>query len=270
MMDSKIFDRIKSDYEYVQSMGHTVVGVFLQGSQNYNLAYEGSDIDTKCIVLPSFEDFCLNKKPISTTIVLPSNEHIDVKDIRLMFECFKKQNINFIEILFTKYKFVNPYYEELYRPMLENAEMIARYNNHAFVNCMSGMCMEKYKALEHPYPSLVDKIERFGYDPKQLHHIVRINEFITRYIAGESYSDCLISKQPEYLIAIKRGCHSLEAARNIAKTMMEDTVSKKNEYMSVNEISIDDRVEKIMNSVLVEIMKASFVHEISSNSKESL
>lgn len=39
-MDEKITARIKSDYEYVQSLGYTVLGVFLQGSQNYNLAYE--------------------------------------------------------------------------------------------------------------------------------------------------------------------------------------------------------------------------------------
>lgn len=35
------------------------VGLFLQGSQNYNLDYEGSDIDTKAIMLPSFSDFVL-------------------------------------------------------------------------------------------------------------------------------------------------------------------------------------------------------------------
>ncbi len=85
-----IQQRIESDYKYVESLGYKVLGVFLQGSQNYGLAYEGSDIDTKCIVLPSFEDFCLNKKPTSTTLILPSNEHIDLKDIRLMFDCFKK------------------------------------------------------------------------------------------------------------------------------------------------------------------------------------
>ena len=39
------------------------VGLFLQGSQNYNLDYEGSDIDTKAIMLPSFSDFVLNAKP---------------------------------------------------------------------------------------------------------------------------------------------------------------------------------------------------------------
>ena len=45
------------------------VGLFLQGSQNYNLDYEGSDIDTKAIMLPSFSDFVLNAKPLSTTYI---------------------------------------------------------------------------------------------------------------------------------------------------------------------------------------------------------
>ena len=82
--DKRIFDRLKSDFDYVTSLGYKVLGVFLQGSQNYGLDYEGSDIDTKAIVVPSFEDFVLNKKPASTTLILPSNEHVDVKDIRLM------------------------------------------------------------------------------------------------------------------------------------------------------------------------------------------
>lgn len=66
------------------------VGLFLQGSQNYNLDYEGSDIDTKAIMLPSFSDFVLNAKPLSTTHIMENNEHVDFKDIRLMFDCIKK------------------------------------------------------------------------------------------------------------------------------------------------------------------------------------
>lgn len=257
-----IMARIKSDYEYVQNLGHTVLGVFLQGSQNYNLAYEGSDIDTKCIILPSFEDFCLNKKPVSTTLVLPSNEHIDLKDIRLMFECFKKQNVNFIEILFTKYRLINPAYEKYYQPMLDQAETIARYNNFAFVNCMAGMASEKYKALEHPYPTLVDKIEKFGYDPKQLHHIIRVYEFLARYIAGESYAECLISKQPEYLIDVKRGCHSLEEARKIARETTSAAVDMKNKYTNSHRVIVNYYVENLMNNVLVDVLRASFINEI--------
>ena len=79
------------------------VGLFLQGSQNYNLDYEGSDIDTKVIVIPNFTDFVLNAKPISTTHIMENDEHVDFKDIRLMFDCIKKQNVNFVEILFTPY-----------------------------------------------------------------------------------------------------------------------------------------------------------------------
>lgn len=257
-----IQQRIESDYQYVESLGYKVLGVFLQGSQNYGLAYEGSDIDTKCIVLPSFEDFCLNKKPISTTLILPSNEHIDLKDIRLMFDCFKKQNVNFVEILFTQYRKFNPEFEELYMPMLENAEVIAKYNNYAFINCMAGMCMEKYRALEHPYPTLVEKIEKFGYDPKQLHHIIRMNEFMIRYIAGESYKDCLTSKKAEYLIDVKRGCHTLEEARQIAKSTLDDTIRRKNEYMESNQLAINKFVEELMNEVLISVLKKSFVLEL--------
>ena len=44
-----------------------IVGVFLQGSQNYGLDYEGSDIDTKCITTPTFKEIALARKPLSTT-----------------------------------------------------------------------------------------------------------------------------------------------------------------------------------------------------------
>ena len=257
-----IQERIKSDYEYVESLGYRVLGVFLQGSQNYGLAYEGSDIDTKCIVLPSFEDFCLNKKPVSTTLILPSNEHIDLKDIRLMFECFKKQNVNFVEILFTKYRKINQKYEALYQPMLDNAELIARYNNYAFINCMVGMSVEKFKTLEHPYPTLVEKIKKYGYDPKQLHHIVRMNEFAKRYIAGTTYQDCLSSQIAEYLIDIKRGCHTLEEARKISKQMLNETIELKNKYVESTPLQINTEVDKLMNKVLLDVLKKSFLLEM--------
>ena len=80
-----------------------ILGIFCQGSTNYGLDTPESDIDTKCIVVPSFEEIALNKKPVSITHVLDNNEHLDAKDIRLYIECFYKQNINFLEILFTPY-----------------------------------------------------------------------------------------------------------------------------------------------------------------------
>lgn len=261
--DKRIFDRLKSDFDYVISLGYKVLGVFLQGSQNYGLDYEGSDIDTKAIVVPSFEDFVLNKKPASTTLILPSNEHVDVKDIRLMNQCFKKQNINFIEILFTKYRYMNPDYEALYQPMFDNNEKIAHYNNYAAVNCIAGMVYEKHKAMEHPYPTLIEKIEKYGYDNKQLHHIVRCEEFLRRYIGGVPYAECLISNFPQHLIEIKsKYVYSLEEAREIADECENIVKQIKQEYMDTHPVVIDSEVDEIMNDVLFNVLKHSFREEI--------
>lgn len=254
--------RVNEHYSEVTSLGYNVVGVFLAGSQNYNLQYENSDVDTKAILLPSFEDFCLNRAPISTTHICENNEHIDLKDIRLMFDCFKKQNVNFVEILFTKYRVVNPKYKEIVQLLFDNKELIAHYNNYAAVNCMTGLSMEKYKALEHPYPATIDKIEKYGYCSKQLHHIIRINEFLKRFISNVPYEQCLVSTQKEYLIDIKRNIHTLEEARYIAKTLNEETNNLKKEYMLTNPPIINKEVENILNKTTLELIKLKFKEEL--------
>lgn len=255
-------ERIKEHYDIVISKGYEVVGVFLQGSQNYDLAYENSDIDSKAILLPSFDDFVLRNNPTSTTSVLENNEHIDLKDIRLMFDCFKKQNINFVEILFTKYKVLNPKYEQVFNRLLDFKERIARYNNYAAVNCIAGMSMEKLKALEHPYPTIIDKIEKYGYDPKQLHHILRLNEFIKRFVNGVTYEDCLESQNREYLIDVKKGIHDLDSARQIAELFNKETGDIKKRYMKDVALSVDYEAEKILNKVLVDIIKIWFREDV--------
>lgn len=261
--EEQLNKRLVEDYEYVKSLGYNVLGVFVQGSDNYKLSYSGSDIDTKAILIPSFEDFVLNRKPVSTTLVLPSNEHIDLKDIRLMHDCFRKQNINFIEILFTKYKLINPEYVSIYQPMFNNSERIAHYNNYAAVNCIAGMVYEKHKAMEHPYPTLIEKIKRHGYDNKQLHHIVRCEEFLKRYINGTSYAECLIPTNPQHLIDIKASyIYSLEEAREIANHCEAIVKDVKQKYMDTHEVLIDREVETIMNNVLIDVLKYAFKKEI--------
>lgn len=259
----KIWRRLQHDYDHVGSLGYTVLGVFLQGSQNYNLDYAGSDIDTKAIVVPTLEDIVLNKKPVSTTLILPSNEHIDLKDIRLYMDCFKKQNINFLEILFTPYKEMNPLYEDLFQPMIDNNERIAHYNNYKAVNAIAGMVYEKRKALCHPYPTLIEKIEKYGYDHKQLHHIIRCEEFLGRYINGTSYADCLIPLCPEYLIKVKsKYIYSKDEAEKIADDYVASVTAVKQNYLDTHDIVVDHEVEDIMNQVLYNVVKCAFEREI--------
>jgi len=256
-------DRVQEHYDILIEKGYEVVGVFLNGSQNYELEYKGSDVDTKAIILPSFDDFLFGRKKVSTTLILDNNEHIDLKDIRMMFENLKKQNINFIEILFTEYKVINPKYEKLFNILFERNEEIAHYNNYKALNCIMGMSKEKYKALEHPYPATKDKIEKFGFDPKQFHHVLRLNEFIKRYLDNELYSKCLISENKEFLIKIKQGeIYKLDEVRLIAKEIDEETYSIVKKYMSENKILINKNIGILLNDVLSKIIRLRFGEEL--------
>ena len=88
--------------------------------------------------------------------------------------------------------------------MFDNNERIAHYNNYAAVNCIAGMVYEKHKAMEHPYPTLADKIEKYGYDGKQLSHCARLFEFLERYLCGIPLEECYISTMPQTLMNYKK------------------------------------------------------------------
>ena len=217
-------ERVKEHLE--ESLLHfsedQIVGVFLQGSQNYELDLPGSDVDTKLIVVPSFKEIALNSKPVSTTHIRANEEHIDFKDIRLYMETFRKQNLNFLEILFTPYQIVNPDYMPDWYRLYEARERIARMNPWRAVKSMKGIALEKYHAMEHAYPSKLDVLAKHGYDPKQLHHLVRVDNYLTRYIAGEKYSDCLVPDEvmKAFLLELKQGKWPLEKARELAQVSL--------------------------------------------------
>lgn len=191
--DALVMKRVQDHYDEALQYfpEEQIVGVFLQGSQNYGLDYEGSDVDTKLIVVPSFKDICLNRKPVSTTHVRANDEHTDWKDIRLYMETFRKQNLNFLEILFTPYYIINPMYKEEWDRLIAAREQIARMNPYRAVKSMKGIAMEKYHAMEHRYPSKADIIDAYGYDGKQVSHLIRVYDYLRRYIYGERYESCL-------------------------------------------------------------------------------
>ena len=258
MFKEEVQKQVQNHYDKLVELGYNVVGVFLYGSQNYELDY-----DTKAIVLPTLEDIVLNRQPVSTTIDIGNNCLCDVKDIRKMFECFKKQNINFIELLFTRYYVLNPLYKYLYKPMLDNAELIARYNDYASINCMSGMALEKYNALTHPYPSIKEKIDKYGYDNKQLHHIFRIKDFIVRYCEQEDYRSILIPTNKEELLKVKTGyVYPLEEAKKLAKDTCDWIKDYKDKYMSNNPVHINNEAEKLMKDVLAKLITLSIKREV--------
>ena len=239
-----------------------IVGLFLQGSQNYGLDYEHSDVDTKLILTPSLHDIIINNPPVSTTYVRKNDEHIDLKDIRLYIQTFRKQNINFIEILFTDYFVINPKYEQWWNLLVTHREEIAHYNMFRAVKTMKGVAMEKYNAMEHQYPSKAAVLAEFGYDPKQVSHLVRLSDFITRYIAGERYEDCLTPKNADFVMDIKMGKYNLSEARKIAEENIQYITKTCDAFTTITPDQCDSEVENLFNHVQYCIMEASLKTEL--------
>lgn len=257
-------DRVKEHYnealEYFQE--DRIVCITLQGSQNYGLDYEDSDVDTKLIVTPTFKDIAMNRKAISTTHIRSNEEHIDFKDIRLYIQTFRKQNLNFLEILFTKYAIINPMYKAEWDRLVEHNEAIAHYNLVQAIKSMRGIAKEKYFAMEHHYPSRMEWINKFGYDPKQLHHLLRVEDYIERYIDGERYVDCLNPRLPEYLKDVKKGCHSLESAQFIADKVIEHIDEMYDEFLKTCSVESNPEVDALLDDVQYNIMKIAIQKEI--------
>lgn len=252
---NRVTDHLNDSLKHF-TWGH-IVGIFLQGSQNYGLDYEGSDVDTKLIVTPSFKEIALNEKPHSTTFFRENDEHIDFKDIRLYIQTFRKQNLNFLEILFTPYGFVNDTYSDYWRVLVNNREEIAHYNPYQAVKAMKGIALEKYFALDHRYPSKVETIDKYGYDPKQLHHLCRVEDYLERYIAGENYEKCLQPDDPGWLMDLKLCPMPENIAREIADKAKAHVEQMADDFCSKTPNKGDPKVDEIFEAVQLGIMERS-------------
>ena len=264
--EERIMKRMQEHYDRgVELYGESrIVGLFLQGSQNYGLDYEGSDIDTKLILTPTIEDIIFNRKAVSTTHVMENEEHLDAKDIRLYIQTFRKQNLNFLEILFTEFKIVNPQYEKMWNVLVEHREEIARYNEFQAIKSMKGIAMEKYHAMKHPYPSKLALIEDHGYDGKQVHHLIRVEDYIDRYIRGHSYESCLkpshgkIPRMMEY----KRQEIPLDIAEIEAKAAIDHVIEMADAFAETVENVGKPEVDAILDGVQRDIMKFAIATEL--------
>ena len=263
--EQKIWAGLKDHYE--ESLEYfpenRIVGLFLQGSQNYNLDTEESDIDTKLIITPSFKELAMNEKPVSTTHIRANNEHIDFKDIRLYIDCFRSQNLNFLEILFTDYFIVNPLYADSWNILVSHREEIAHMNPHRSMQSMAGMCAEKNHALQHPYPAKLEILEKHGYDGKQLSHQERVRHAMIKYAAGDSYWSCVHEPfEPEYLKMMKRHGLKVEEAVALSKWSLKQSKAFKDKFCEEHPKEENEETLKLLKEVQYQIMETSVREEL--------
>ena len=251
-----------------------MVAIFAQGSMNYGLYIRDedyiSDVDSKAIVLPTLDDLISGSKMKSTKYDL-DGEQIDVKDIRVMVDMWKKSNPAYLEILFTKYKVINPLYEKFINDIIKMGNDIVKMNFPQLAKCISGMSKEKVIALEHPYPSQLKDLEEYGYCPKQIHHIIRLNQLIKDiYQNNISFGDALLlNRLPEfssYLINVKKGKLSLEQARLLAKEKDEETKKIKDEILKIYDgFEFQSEIYHKLKNIINSLVKYNIIQMIKEN-----
>ena len=239
--------------------------MYLAGAQNYSLSDEFSDVDTKAIVLPHFEDIVRSKQWVTDTIINADDSHTEVKDIRNMFDCYRKQNVNFLETLFTKYYYLNPDYTgEWLGAIIKNREKIAHYDECKAVKAMYGNMLTKYKNMYKSMPHSAAEIEKYGYAFKDYHHLMRLAQFIRRYISGEKYENCLIAEDREQLIRYKREPFPLTEVMETVQKNLESTKKLVDDPLDAwSEIKKTDKeVEDILHQVEFDFIKQSLLHDL--------
>jgi hypothetical protein len=245
-----IMDRVHLHYEYaVRHYGReNVLGVFLYGSQNYQCDNEGADVDTKCILLPDLYHLAI--RPYETKhLHIPREEGQDPEvcecmTLQHMVANWKKQNPNFLEIMFTHFYVLNPEYEDIWWDYIDNhREDIVRYD------VRQGIMSVAHQAL--------NTIKQGPFDGKKIGNGYRLMHLLCMYEAGEPYRECLVPVPDcEMIKDLKAGRLSVQALEaEILISFFKGMIDKYEERESGVNRALDRSLENfIMDMIRRRIM----------------
>jgi len=233
--------------------------IALEGSQNYQLNLPTSDIDTKLIILPTLNDFVFNHKPISTTHIRENGEHTSITDIRNYFSSLRKQNINFIETLFSPWTIVNRKYENEFKQLFDNRELIAHYNSIKAVKTIGGIATDRYKAIYNLNSKKADVIKQYGYDGKSVSHLLRLYWFLCHYMNDKPYIECIIPDEiyKEMIFSLKENQISLNIIESYAPWLYKIIQAMVDDYVNNHKEIANDAAENIFNNLQYNLVKMS-------------
>ena len=191
-----VMTRVREHYEIAKSIfpEDLIVGVFLYGSQNYNMADEQSDVDTKVLVVPSLADAVCARRPVAFEHPCENGENINFVDVREFVHQALKQNPNTLELLFTEYYVLNPVFKGVWFDIWRHREEVARINPHKAVDTMRHMANKEYHHMK-----------KNGFNHKKLATMTRLEKAISDYMFGVKYENILKSDQADFFLRMKRG-----------------------------------------------------------------
>lgn len=250
MYKTDIFKELTNRKKILEERGYKVIYIGLYGSQNYNLSDEQSDIDVKAIILPTLQDIIFRK--VTSTTIECENGNIDVKDLITFYDVIKKGNFSYVESIDTEYSIGDKYIKELFKQFRPNLKSIL------------GAMYEKRKALTHEYPSKHSEFEKWGFDPKQHHHILRLYDLLEYNLKNNDRRSYLTYKNDsdrrKKLIDYKRNNNNI--ALSIATKDSDDFINRARELIDYNYSyeykNIDTEINQyIEKNIKLELLKTS-------------
>lgn len=254
-----IKETLREAYDTLETCGYKVYGVFLYGSQNYETATRGSDEDCKAVVIPDFMSLVSGKR-VKMTLHLKKGE-CDVKDIRDYRDCLKKQSMNYVETLFTKYFLLNPEFAGYHADILGMAEKIARMDEKKAVDGLLGTLFQVEKKLTKDTESTHDDIEKYGYHLKSLANIKRLSEAVKKYVNNAPYRNVL--KRPSAKPYRKEPVSNYE---ELAREWEHEAIGW---YESFKPRPKDVETETKLDNIVTSILWTTLYRELTSQSNMS-
>lgn len=235
----------------------------LYGSQNYKIDTPDSDVDTKCIILPTTDEIILGKNKISEEVEV-DGEICCVKDIREMFANYYNGNINFTETLFTKYYYIeDSKYLSLINCFRDEAELIATRDPIVIADMITGMVFNKMGRFE-------DNSE-LGYNVKHLKTIYRLRCFICTFYEADRFEEALVPNdiQRTEIRDIMAGKYWYERAKEYAEDCVKvikdyrDRIIKREESTEKSLRILRNEVVSIeLNNIIRQVLGAQIVNDL--------
>lgn len=189
--------------EHAEAQGLTVFAIALKGSQNYNLDDEESDIDANLVFIPTPRQLRSANKYKYTF----DTGDVVCHNLYEFANIVAKGNPQWVEVCNTDY-------------VIGDLSMFSHYKLNP--SALKGMMMEKVHAFSKLYPSREKYVKEFGYDPKQLHHIIRLYDSLKHDNPIYKYSD----RAKPYMLDIKRGRQP--QTLELAEALRDDYITKLN------------------------------------------
>lgn len=218
-----IFKTLQKFKTVAEENGLNVYAVALKGSQNYNLDDEESDIDANLVFIPTLKQIRTNEK---FKFSLPEGE-VTCHNIYSFAEIVAKGNPQWIEVCQTEF-------------VIGDLSIFKDYKINP--SALKGMIMEKFTAFSKLYPSREKYVKEFGYDPKQLHHIIRLYDVLEKNVSVYRYTD----EEKELMMKIKRG--TFPGSLEEAEKMKDDYIKK------LSEIYEERKIEYVQQEINYDVL----------------